>query len=171
MPPRSRPPGAATPGAGPPDTNAPDLQPLFSDLVRLETELWNTVEARLRAEHGITLPFYEFLRVIARTPGCRVHDIAAELGITVGGTSKIVDRIEAAGYCARQANPVDRRSSLLLLTPAGRRLLPRASATVDRELRARLGSVLTERSLAQLTKTLARLRSGLRAAEAAGTSA
>jgi DNA-binding MarR family transcriptional regulator len=176
MPPRSRPPrttapGNAVPGTSVPNTVTPDLQPLFSDLVRLETELWNAVEARLRAEHGITLPFYEFLRVIARTPGCRVHDIAAELGITVGGTSKIVDRIEAAGHCARQANPSDRRSSLLFLTPAGKRLLPRASATVDRELQARLGPVLTERSLGQLTKTLARLRDGLRAAEAAGKSA
>lgn len=165
MPPRSRPPGSSAP-----DDRTPDLQPLFSDLVRLETELWNAVEARLRVEHGITLPFYEFLRVIARTPGCRVHDIAAELTITVGGTSKIVDRIEAAGYCARQANPGDRRSSLLFLTPAGKRLLPRASATVDRELQARLGAALTERSLAQLAKTLARLRSGL-PAEAPGKSA
>ena len=171
MPPRSRPPGDRVPGDSARDDSARDLQPLFSDLVRLETELWNAVEARLRAEHGITLPFYEFLRIIARTPGCRVHDIAAELGITVGGTSKIVDRIEAAGHCARQANPSDRRSSLLFLTPAGKRLLPRASATVDRELQARLGPVLTERSLAQLTKTLARLRGGLRAAEAARKSA
>ena len=148
-----------------------DLKRLFSDLVRLETELWDAVEGRLRADHGITLPFFEFMRVIARTPACRVHDIAAELRITVGGTSKIVDRMEAAGYCARQANPSDRRSSIVTLTAAGKRLLPQATATVDRELDAQLGRELSERSLAQLAKTLTRLRNGLRGASPAGRTA
>jgi MarR family transcriptional regulator, organic hydroperoxide resistance regulator len=143
------------------------LKPLFSDLVRLETELWNAVERRLRAEHGITLPFFEFMQIIDRTPGCRVHDIAAELSITVGGTSKIVDRIEAAGYCARQANPSDRRSSIVTLTASGKRLLPKITATVDSELHARLRQQTTERSLTELATTLTRLREGSRGVEAA----
>lgn len=141
----------------------PDLKVLFSELVRLETELWNAVEARLRSDHGITLPFFEFMRIIARLRDCRVQDIASELSITVGGTSKIVDRIEAAGYCVRHANPRDRRSSIIALTPAGKRLLPKITATVDDELRIRLGPELSGRSLTQLTKTLARLRAATRA--------
>ena len=152
-------------------TGGLDLKILFNELVRLETEVWDAVEARLRADHGISLPFFEFMRVIARTPGCRVHDIATELSITVGGTSKIVDRLEAAGYCARQANPSDRRSSILTLTPAGKRLLPKVTASVDSELQALLGQDLTERSLVQLTKTLTRLRMGMRAADTASATA
>ncbi|WP_307825673.1 MarR family transcriptional regulator [Microbispora corallina] len=31
----------------------------------------------------------------------------------------VVDRLEAKGWCRRKANPDDRRSSLLVLTPAG----------------------------------------------------
>ncbi len=165
MPSRSPNPAAVADGTG------PDLRLLFSELVRLETELWNAVEGRLRSDHGITLPFFEFMQVISRRPHCRVHDIAAELGITVGGTSKIVDRIEAAGYCARQANPSDRRSSIIKLTPAGKRLLPEITATVDDELRARLTPVLSDRSLAQLTRTLTRLRATARPAEATENSA
>jgi hypothetical protein len=46
-----------------------------------------------------------------------VFDIAEELSLTVGGTSKLVDRIEAAGHCVRRANPDDRRSSIIELTP------------------------------------------------------
>jgi MarR family transcriptional regulator, organic hydroperoxide resistance regulator len=140
----------------------PELRVLFSELVRLETELWDAVEDRLRAYHGITLPFFEFMQIISRRPSCRVQDIAAELSITVGGTSKIVDRLEAAGYCARHANPSDRRSSILALTPDGQRLLPKITATVDDELGARLGSVLSGRPLSELIQTL----SGLRAAAA-----
>jgi len=140
----------------------PDLLFLFSELVRLETELWNAVENRLRADFGVTLPVFEFLQVISRTPACRVQDIAAELSITVGGTSKIVDRVEAFGYCARSANPNDRRSSIIALTPAGRTLLPRLTAAVGEELRDRLGTDVTDKSLIQLTKTLTGLRAAVR---------
>ena len=145
----------------------PDLRFLFSELVRLETELWNAVEGRLRADFGVTLPVFEFLQVIPRTPACRVQDIAAELSITVGGTSKVVDRIEASGYVARSANPGDRRSSIIKLTPAGKRLLPKLTAAVDDELRGRLGTGVPDRSLLQLTKTLTRLRTAVRAGDAA----
>jgi DNA-binding MarR family transcriptional regulator len=148
----------------------PDLRVLFGELVRLETELWSAVEARLRSGHGIVLPTFEFLQVISRQPRCRVHDIATELGITVGGTSKIVDRMEAAGLCARRANPGDRRSSIISLTPAGRRMLAEATATVDDELRLRLGQ-LPARSRAQLTRTLTRLRATMRTAGDAEQSA
>ena len=165
MPPRSR---NVTSHAA---EDGPDLKVLFSELVRLETELWNAVEARLRADHGITLPFFEFMQIISRRPECRVQDIAAELSITVGGTSKIVDRIEAAGYCARSANPHDRRSSVIALTLAGKRLLPKITATVDSELQARLGEALSDRSATQLIRTLTKLRATTRAAGEAEVSA
>jgi DNA-binding MarR family transcriptional regulator len=165
MPPRSQRPADRASDAN------PELRVLFSELVRLETELWDAVEGRLRSDHGITLPFFEFMQIISRHPNCRVQDIAAELSITVGGTSKIVDRIEAAGYCARHANPSDRRSSILALTPAGKRLLPKITATVDDELGARLGTALPGRSLAELIGTLSGLRAGFATAYAAEESA
>lgn len=156
MPPGNR--GAAIPLAD----AAPDLKVMFSELVRLETELWNAVEERLQADHGVKLPTFEFIQVISRTPGCRVQDIADELSITVGGTSKVVDRIEAAGLCVRRANPGDRRSSIIELTVAGKRLLTRATVTVEDELRRRVGTAMPERSLAQFTKTLTKLRTAVR---------
>jgi DNA-binding MarR family transcriptional regulator len=154
MPPRTQPRPPAADGA-------PDLLRLFSELVRLETELWGAVERRLRADHGLPLPSFEFMQAIARTSNCRVQDIATELSITVGGTSKLVDRIEAAGHCARRANPADRRSSIVELTPSGKRLLARATATVEDELRRRLGAALSDRSSAQLIRTLTRLRAAV----------
>jgi DNA-binding MarR family transcriptional regulator len=145
---------------------APDLKVLFSELVRLETEIWDAVEERLRKDHGVNLPTFEFIQVISRVPGCRVHDIAASLSITVGGTSKTVDRIEAVGLCTRRANPGDRRSSIIELTPAGKRLLARSAVTVEDELRRRLGTAMPERSLAQFTRTLGKLRAAVRSAGA-----
>ena len=135
-----------------------DLRGLFNDLIRFEIELWNAVDARLKSEFGLPLAHFEPMSVIDRIPGCRVYDIANELGITTGGTSKLVDRIEASGYCRRLPNPGDRRSSLLELTEEGRRLLAMAGAAFDEELQRRLGSALPERTLRQFASTLTRLR-------------
>jgi len=135
-----------------------DLKRLFNELVRVEGETWGAVDARLRKEHGLGLGRYEGMRVIGSRKKCRVHDIVAELGLTTGGASKVVDTLEAAGYCEREPNPRDRRSSIIKLTPAGRRLLARASKTVEEELENRIGSVLPARSLEQLTEALVKLR-------------
>lgn len=135
-----------------------DLRGLFNDLIRFEIELWNAVDARLKSEFSLPLTHFEPMSVIDKIPGCRVYDIANELGITTGGTSKLVDRIEAGGYCRRLPNPDDRRSSLLELTEAGRRLLAKAGAAFDEELQLRLGSALPERTLRQFASTLTRLR-------------
>jgi DNA-binding MarR family transcriptional regulator len=135
-----------------------DLRQLFNDLIRFEIELWNAVDARLKSEFDLPLTHFEPMSVIDRLPGCRVYDIAGELGITTGGASKLVDRIEASGYCRRLPNPADRRSSLLELTPEGQRLLAEAGAAFDEELQRWLGAAVPERTLRQFAGTLTRLR-------------
>jgi len=138
------------------------LRLVYSDLVRFEIELWGAVDARLRAECDLQLTWFEVMRLLDERAGCRVLDIAEEFRITVGGTSKVVDRVEAAGYCRRRANPDDRRSSIVEITPAGRRVLVKAVKVFDDELEIRIGSVLTERSLKQLGTALADLRAAYR---------
>src|SRR5215211_2234379 len=137
----------------------PDLPALFNELIRFEIELWNAVDARLRADCGLLLSRFEPMQVISRRAQCRVQDIAEELSITVGGASKLVDRIEAAGHCRRRPNPEDKRSSLIELTAAGRRLLATAGASFEDELQDRLGSAIPAASLQQFSTTLTRLRS------------
>ena len=141
------------------DAGMQDLGQLFSDLIRFETELWNAVDARLRAEHGLPLHWFEPMQIIASQPNCRVYDIAGALSLTTGGVSKLVDAIEGAGYCKRRPNPGDRRSSIIELTPAGRKALGRASRTFDAELEVRLRSALPDRALKQFASALKGLRS------------
>jgi MarR family transcriptional regulator, organic hydroperoxide resistance regulator len=135
-----------------------DVKLLFSELIRYETELWNAVDVRLRAEHDLPLSRFEPMQVIGERDECRVYDIAGALSLTTGGTSKIVDALEASGYCRRRPNPSDRRSSVIELTSAGRRVLARATKTFESELEDRLGAALPGRSLQEFGATLARLR-------------
>jgi DNA-binding MarR family transcriptional regulator len=135
-----------------------DLRQLFNDIIRFEIELWNAIDARLKSEFDLPLTHFEPMSVIGRLPGCRVYDIAGELGITTGGASKLVDRIEASGYCRRLPNPADRRSSLLELTLAGQRVPAEAGVAFDEELQRWLGAAVPERTLRQFAATLSRLR-------------
>ena len=75
-----------------------DLPALFADLVRLEIELWDAVEARLRAELGVGLATAQTLAVVAAVHDCRVHDIAAELDARIGGalSDRALDQLHRA---------------------------------------------------------------------------
>jgi MarR family transcriptional regulator, organic hydroperoxide resistance regulator len=138
-----------------------DLPAVFADLVRLEIELWDAVEARLRADLGVGLGTAQTLAVVAATPECRVHDIVRGLSITVGGASKTVDRLERTGLVARRPHPSDRRSSVIGLTPAGVTTHAEAQRLIAAELDARIGGVLSDRALDQLHRAVARLRAAL----------
>ncbi|MGA9874071.1 MAG: MarR family winged helix-turn-helix transcriptional regulator [Rhodococcus sp. (in: high G+C Gram-positive bacteria)] len=132
---------------------------LYDNIVRLEVDLWNAIDAALRVECDLQLTWFEILRLLrAHEDGIRVQDIAAEFAITVGGASKVVDRIEAAGYCGRRANPDDRRSSLVALTSTGHRVLAAGTVVFDRELDQRIGAVLDDDTIRAVNSALARLR-------------
>ena len=135
-----------------------ELRRIFDDLVDAEITLWSAVESRLQADFELTAGRFQAMRAIAATPDCRVFDIAAELHITVGAASKVIDRVEAAGHCVRLPNPSDRRSSLIELTPTGADCLTRATTVFDAELRVRFG-VLSSPELRQLAAALAKIRS------------
>ncbi|MFE4260687.1 MarR family winged helix-turn-helix transcriptional regulator [Streptomyces sp. NPDC056883] len=143
-----------------------DLAQVFMDLVRCEIRLYNALGERLRAEHGLTMGQFEFLRIIDGRDGCRVNDLAEEAAITVGATSKGVDRLEAAGWVVRRPNPENRRSSLLELTPEGAGLLAAATPTLEDGLRSLLAEPLTAGALEQLASTVALLRRSLEGATA-----
>jgi MarR family transcriptional regulator, organic hydroperoxide resistance regulator len=139
-----------------------DLQRFFSDVQRLHAQLAVVLNVRLRAQFGLTLVLFEPMTVIADTDRCRVRDLAAELSMSAGTASKLVDRLEAAGYCRRLLNPDDRRSSLLELTAAGRVTCDGARRAVDEELDRRLGGSLPADRASELAASLRDLRSAAR---------
>jgi DNA-binding MarR family transcriptional regulator len=133
---------------------------LFSSIVRLETQLWNLAEDDVRRAHGVALAWVDVMQVIDSTSSCRVRDVARALSITVGGASKVVDRIEAAHLCRRAPNPVDGRSSVIALTADGETLLGEAARTLRRTLDRLFAHVSTE-ELDQLDRLATKLRRSL----------
>jgi len=128
------------------------------DLVRVETRLYNAVDAHLKDAGGLRLPELEVLSVIRDVPGCRVLDIARTIGITVGAASKAVDRLEQQGWCRRSLDPADRRSSTLSLTASGSTAVDSATPVFEAASRDAFGTVLSEPDLERLAQILRALR-------------
>jgi DNA-binding MarR family transcriptional regulator len=132
---------------------------LATDLIRLEIALWDRIDARLRASHELPLAFFESLLFISRAPRgtMRVGDLARALRVTVGGTSKLVDRIEESGLIAREPDPDDGRASRLSLTTAGKRKLTGARKTYEAEVARILGGALRPAEQRQMSEYVSRL--------------
>jgi MarR family transcriptional regulator, organic hydroperoxide resistance regulator len=135
-----------------------DLRRVFSDVGRVQAQLEAAVNLRLQGELGLSLVLFKSMTAIADAESCRVHELAAGLGVSAGGASKLADRLCALGYCQRLPNLDDRRSSLLRLTPAGRRKLDAAARSVDQELERLLRPVLSAVQITELAATLRELR-------------
>lgn len=134
------------------------LYEVFYDLTRLEIHLWDRVDVDLRAEIDVPLGRFEAMLVMSRLGTCRIQDISEALSVTVGGTSKLVDRIEEAGNCTRSPNPDDRRSSLITLAPKALPLLERGKAVIESTLEATLGMHLSDDGIGSLRDQLRTLR-------------
>jgi DNA-binding MarR family transcriptional regulator len=140
---------------------------MFTELVRVEIELWNDLEAHLVESVGVTLSQHQALAAIrSNGDSSRVQDISREMAITVGAASKVVDRLERDGLAIRSAHPTDRRSSLVALTDTGAQALSAADAAAEVHLRDALGTTLTDTAAEGLLAQLSSMRTHARNEEA-----
>jgi DNA-binding MarR family transcriptional regulator len=58
------------------------------------------------------------LNVIERRGGLTAGELAGEAGLTSGAITGVIDRLERAGYAARERHPGDRRRVTIAVTPA-----------------------------------------------------
>lgn len=99
----------------------------------LSVRLWlrllactNLIERRvsgdLRAQFDTTLPRFDFLSQLERSPGgLRMSEISRRMMVTAGNITRIADGLLAEGLITRKTEPGDRRASVVRLTAAGRR--------------------------------------------------
>lgn len=97
------------------------------------------------------------LRLVAAHPGIRVSDAARELYLAGNSVSTLVNQLTRAGYLLRETDPDDRRSALLLPTPAAEERLRDWEARRGALMRAQLDR-LTEEDRAALAAALPALR-------------
>lgn len=112
----------------------PDLDTSPMGIIGRVSRLSRQLEQRLEpvfARHGLEQGLFDVLATLRRSGEpyrMRPADLAASVMLTSSGTTKRLDRLEAAGLVTRHPDPQDRRGLLIELTPAGRELVDAALA-------------------------------------------
>jgi MarR family 2-MHQ and catechol resistance regulon transcriptional repressor len=109
---------------------------------------------------GISGPFFEVLLRVGRSPGGRLNmtELTCQLGLTSGGTTRLVDRVVAAGLVARESCPSDRRVQWVVLSVAGERKLDEALAVHLADLQHEMFDRLEPGEITVLERALDKLR-------------
>lgn len=80
------------------------------------------------AAHGVNVAHWAILAACEAPGQHRVIDLARRIGVDPAGTTRLLERLEQAGFVTRLPDPLDRRAQRIALTPAGEALLPRLKA-------------------------------------------
>ena len=112
---------------------------------------------------GLTAVQARLLLALDRNPDCNQGFYAERLEVEPITLTRLVDRMEAAGWIERRADPADRRARILHLTDKARETVARVEATVDRLVSDMLVG-LSKREQIELSDMLGRIGANLAAA-------
>jgi DNA-binding MarR family transcriptional regulator len=98
-----------------------DILRLWLRLLSCTTLIENQVSSRLRSEFETTLPRFDLMAQLARSPdGLSMSELSQRLMVTGGNITGITDNLERDGLVERITPPEDRRAKIVRLTPRGR---------------------------------------------------
>jgi MarR family transcriptional regulator, 2-MHQ and catechol-resistance regulon repressor len=131
----------------------------FGRLVEVQGRLERRLGADLEARCGLPHAWFEVLVRLARSENGRLTmgALADQVTLTTGGVTRLVDRMDAAGYVERLPCPTDRRVAFAAITDAGRKKLAEASEVHAANLREVFAG-FSDRDLTVLDRLLDRLR-------------
>ena len=113
----------------------------------------DAVESQLNAI-GLSLAKLSALRAMSQAgESLPLTQLAERLSCVKSNITQLIDRLEADGFVAREADPRDRRTRLAALTPAGRKAVQEGTRVLDGAERDLLRQ-LTEEEAHQLSALL-----------------
>jgi len=132
---------------------------LMGLLVRSHRRLTYLLGRELEQSVGIPLVWFDVLIHIGGAEEGRLtmSRLSADVALTTGGVTRLVDRMVEAGLVARQNCPSDRRSVHVVLTPAGQATLRNAIGAHIEGIERHLVAPLNDTDRAALTVALSKL--------------
>jgi len=131
---------------------------LWLRLLACTTQLETEVRRRLRLRFGISLARFDYMSQLFRHPeGLRMKALSRSLMVTGGNVTGLTDELERDGLVKREQDAQDRRSSVVRLTPHGRRAFDEMAQEHERWIRELVGGLDPE-IVQQLYRSLGALR-------------
>lgn len=133
-------------------------QEAYLNLLRTSDHIQHAFN-RLFEAHGLSSPEYNVLRILrgAGDRGMHCQEIAARMITRMPDITRLVDRLERAGWVRRQRTDQDRRLVLVQATASGLDLLNRLDQPVM-ELHRQLLGHLNSVELFELNRLLVKIR-------------
>lgn len=105
---------------------------LIQVVSNVEADLGKVVQA----QHGLGLSEYRALEILARSQNSelRMQELASHLRLNQSSVSRMVERLERAGFTVRDLCPDDKRGVYTVLTKNGRARLAIAQPDYERVL-------------------------------------
>jgi DNA-binding MarR family transcriptional regulator len=101
---------------------------VWRSFLRAHTVVLRELERELDRDEALPLAWYDVLLTLAQAPErkLRMAELADTVMLSRSGLTRLVDRIEKAGYVRREPSPDDARGTFTVLQPAGLRRLRNA---------------------------------------------
>ena len=128
-------------------------------LLRAHAAATHSISGRLQAEHGLSINDYETLSALAHAPDRRLRrvDVARWLLLTPSGVTRLLHRLEDAGFVERTGSDADLRVAYARITVAGAAKLEAAARNHAEAICALLEAHLSTSEIAQLGDMLGEL--------------
>ncbi len=123
------------------------------------SEVIDALAGELQDERGLPLTWYEVLLYLSRAEGerLRMHELADSLLLSRSALTRLVDRVERAGYVERVTCESDRRGLFVQLTAAGREAYTAAAPVHLRGIEEHFTSKLTASEARTIAKAMSKI--------------
>jgi len=125
-------------------------------LLHAHHQVTRRLDVELVQEHGLSLPDYEVLLRLAKSPrsGISMTELANRVLLTPSRLTRLLDRLVAEDLVVRWRSDIDARVMLARLTPSGRERLRRAAKTHLRGIHDHFTGRLSADQLQQVADAL-----------------
>jgi DNA-binding MarR family transcriptional regulator len=130
----------------------------WTRLLRAHAAATRLLNARLQAEHGLSVNAYEALYLLSRAEGHRLKriELSRRLALTPSGVTRLLEGLEVAGLVARTTCSSDLRVAYAELTDAGAEKLEAASCGHVGSIRELFEEQFEEEEIDALSELLGR---------------
>jgi len=135
---------------------------LWLRLLTCTTLIEGEVRRRLRQNFGVTLPRFDLLAQLDKTPGgMTLGQLSSRMMVSNGNVTGLAERLVAQGLLDRKPSASDRRAQIVTLTLEGRRAFRTIARAHERWI-ADIFAGLTAEEIDQLMRLLAKTKASAR---------
>lgn len=144
-----------------PSEHHPEVR-LWLRLLTCANLIESQIRTRLRTEFNVTLPRFDLMAQLDRTPqGMTLSEVSRRMMVSNGNVTHVVEKLVASGDIERRSSQNDRRVQMIRLTPKGRAEF-RVMAARHETWLMELFDGLSQRDAADLMRLLGRTKQSVR---------